>query len=163
MPKNIKRQWMIWAVLLLLLSAGVAVPRLWPLLFPSHYVSDLYRHYEHNPHIQATYLRNFPVNDTLFVDVTLLQATDSTGWETLRENFNVLPVPPHIQDAIDRGEDVVAVQLTPKDAPGQPMDTTSLLRNNVMAISRLNHAVCIFETRSRQEIKAVFHSKYQLE
>ena len=154
---------MIWAVLLLLLSAGVAVPRLWPLLFPSHYVSDLYRHYEHNPHIQATYLRNFPVNDTLRVDVTLLQATDSTGWETLKENFNVIPILPHIQDALDRGEDIVVVQLTPKDAPGQPMDTTDLLRNNVMAISRLNHAVCIFETRSRQEIKAVFHSKYQLE
>ena len=152
---------LITLLLSLLAVAAVVLWRGWPTLFPSPSVSDLYRHYEHNPHIRATYLRNFPVNDTLFVDVTLLQATDSTGWETLRENFNVLPVPPHIQDAIDRGEDVVAVQLTPKDAPGQPMDTTSLLRNNVMAISRLNHTVSIFEIHSEQEMYAVFESKYQ--
>ena len=49
--------------------------------------SDLFERYKDNPHIRATYLRNFQVNDTLRVDVTLLQATDSVGWHCLMLDF----------------------------------------------------------------------------
>ncbi len=154
---------MIWAVPVLLLTLAMVLPTLWPRLFPSLYVSDLYRRYEHNPHIQATYLHNFRVNDSLIVDATLFQALDSLGWETLKTDFNVKPAPLPILEAIDRGEDIVSVGLSPQDHPEQPMDTTDILRNNVMAISWLHHAVSIFYTHTQQEIIAVFESKYQHE
>ena len=87
MPKKIKRLWTAWAVALLLLTAGVALPILWPCLFPSHYTSDLYRRYEHNDHIRATEIHNFQVNDTLRVDVTLLQASTDSAWYALLRDF----------------------------------------------------------------------------
>ena len=116
-----------------------------------------------NPHIQATYLHTYRVNDTLAVDATLLQALDSLGWETLKADFNVKPAPSPVLEAIDRGEDIVSVGLSPQNHPEQPMDTTDILRNNVMAISWLHHAVSIFYTHTQQEIIAVFESKYQHE
>lgn len=78
---------MIWAVTLLLLSAAMALPTLWPRLFPSHYVSDLYRRYEHNPHIHTTEIHNFHVNDTLSVDALLFQADTDSAWYTLLADF----------------------------------------------------------------------------
>jgi hypothetical protein len=80
---------MIWAVTLLLLSAAMALPTLWPRLFPSHYVSDLYRRYEHNPHIHTTEIHNFHVNDTLSVDALLLQADTDSAWCALLFDFGM--------------------------------------------------------------------------
>ena len=75
--------------LLLSLLAVVAVMlwRGWPHLFPSSEVSDLYRRYEHNDHIRATEIHNFQVNDTLRVDVTLLQASTDSAWYALLRDF----------------------------------------------------------------------------
>lgn len=152
---------LITLLLALLAVATVVLWREWPCLFPSSEANELYRRYEHNDHIRATYIKDFQVNDTLRVDVTTVQALDSTGWEMLKKNFNIKPVSTFNQEAIDRGEDIVSLQLTPKDHPGQPMDTTDILRNNVMAVSQLHKTVSIFDIQSRQEIKAVCHSKYQ--
>ena len=80
MPKKIKLYWIAWSVVTLLASAAVSLSILWPRLFPSLYVSDLYRRYEHNDYIRATEIHNFHVNDTLSVDALLLEATtDSAG------------------------------------------------------------------------------------
>lgn len=45
--------------------------------------SDFYRRYEHNEHVSVTFLKDFPIDDTLSVDVTLLQVQDSITWANL--------------------------------------------------------------------------------
>lgn len=72
------------------LSLGAVVAwRLWPRPLPPEECSELYRTYRDTPGIDATFIRGFQVNDTVSVDVTLLQATDSAGWETLVTDFQV--------------------------------------------------------------------------
>lgn len=87
-PRYIKRLWLLWAVVVLLLAVGAALLPLWPRLFHSE-VSDLYRRYEHNPHIRATELHDFPVNDTLAVDVLLLEASSDSAWCALLSDFGM--------------------------------------------------------------------------
>ncbi len=156
-----KRRLLIVFLSSLLAVAAVAVVRWWPRLFPSGEVSELYRHYEHSEHIRASFIKGFPVDDTLRVDVTLLQSTDSAGWEVLKKDFNIKEFPSHVTDPIDSGKDIVSVKLTSKDHPGQPMDTSDILNNNVMAISRLRHTISLFEVHTEAEIDAVAHSKYR--
>ena len=154
-PKKIKTFWLVSAAVLV---AAVAVT---VALWPRTEVSAVYRAYADRPGVDATFLRNFPVDDTLRLDVTLLQATDSAGWELLKKEFNVKEFPSHVTDSIDSGKDVVSVKLTPKDHPGQPMDTSDLLNNNVIATSRLLHTISIFEVHSEAEIDAVLHSEHE--
>lgn len=87
-PRYIKRLWLLWAVVVLLLAVGAALLPLWPRLFHSE-VSDLYRRYEDNPHIRATELHDFPVNDTLALDALLLQATSDSAWCALLSDFGM--------------------------------------------------------------------------
>ena len=68
---------------------GTLVLRLWPRSLPPEECSELYRAYMDTPGVDATFIRGFQVNDTVSVDVTLLQATDSTGWATLVTDFQV--------------------------------------------------------------------------
>ena len=155
-----KRHYISLAILLVggLISAAVLGR---PRQLPLEECSPEYLRYKDAPGIKASFVKDFPVNDTLALNVILLQATDSLGWETLKTDFNVKPTPQPVQEAIDRGEDIVALGLTPKGLHGQSMDTSDILLNNVMAISRLHHTISIVEIHSQQEIYAVCESKYQ--
>ena len=145
-----------------LLAFGVTTVALWwPQLTASEEVSDLYRRYADDGHLDVAFIRGFRVNDTLRLDVTTLQARDSVGWERLKEDFSIKEATLPVQESIAKGDDVVTVRLTPRDNPGQPMDTTDMLLNDVLAVSRLHMTVSVFNISSEQEIDAVIHSKYQ--
>ena len=88
-PKKIKLFWALGLTATLLASATVALSILWPRLFPSLYVSDLYRRYEHNEYIRATEIHNFPVNDTLAVETLLLEASTDSAWCALLLDFGM--------------------------------------------------------------------------
>ena len=88
-PKKIKLFWTLGLTATLLASATVALSILWPRLFPSLYVSDLYRRYEHNEYIRATEIHNFPVNDTLAVETLLLEASTDSAWCALLLDFGM--------------------------------------------------------------------------
>ena len=112
--------------------------------------------------IDASFVKDFRVNDTLAVDVTTLQATDSVGWETLKKDFHAFPLPENNQKKIDQGIDVISIHLAPKTDPTLPMDTTDLLNNNVVAISRLHQTVSIFNVTTRAEMDAVRVNQFEI-
>ena len=157
MPRKIKLFWRVGAVLAALTAVAVAAA----VLVPRMGVSDLYRRYEGNPHLDVTYLRNFPVNDTLAVDVTLLQARDDEGWDTLRADFRIRQLPEHTQNKIDSGQDIVSVRIVLKSNPAFPMDTVDMDNNVVVGISRLNRVVSIFNTDTEKQIDAILHYNYE--
>ena len=68
---------------LVILLVPLAATVLWawiPRTVPPERVSDLYRRYEHTPHLTVAYIEDFPLNDTLTVDATILKFQDSTTW-----------------------------------------------------------------------------------
>ena len=74
------KRWLITFLLVTAVAtaAGVTV---WRHVLPMLQVSDIYRRYEHVDGIAASYIHNYPVNDTLTLDVTLLEVSDSAVWE----------------------------------------------------------------------------------
>ena len=141
-----------------LLSAWIYLT---PRPLPYSQCSDLFLQYKDTPGVKAAFIKDFPLNDTLTVDVTVLTATDDEGWDALAGDFHIPPLPEFMQKKIDAGKDIVSIRLTPKIAPGQPMDTTDLLKNNVIGISRKNHTISIFNTDTEEQQDAVAHYNYR--
>ena len=141
MPRKIKLFWRVGAVLAALTAVAVAAA----VLVPRMGVSDLYRRYEGNPHL----------------DVTLLQARDDEGWDTLRADFRIRQLPEHTQNKIDSGQDIVSVRIVLKSNPAFPMDTVDMENNVVVGISRLNRVVSIFNTDTEKQIDAILHYNYE--
>ena len=83
-----KRSWLITILFCLLLLGGGGAVLLLPQVVPFDQCSDLYKQYVAVEGINATYIKDYKVNDTVFVDVTLLEATDSM-WHTLMKDFNI--------------------------------------------------------------------------
>lgn len=125
---------------------------------------DYYRRYESSEHIRTAFLHNYRVNDTLYLDVTLLQAIDSIGWEVLKKDFEIVEITPEERQAM--GEDVYkrvcrsSVRLSPKSHPGAPVDKSTLSNNLVLGISREQRTVGLFHTNTEDEIHAVNIYKY---
>ena len=81
---NSRRFWPFVALLCLVAAGAVAC-----LTAGAHRpeTSDVYRRYANLPGVDATFVKAYPVNDTLSVDVTLLQATDTAAWHQLSDDF----------------------------------------------------------------------------
>lgn len=157
---NRRRLYWILVVALSLAAAGLA---LWlPRYAAAHRVSDLYRTYADNPHLTVAHIEDFPVNDTLTVNVTTLTALDPVGWESLVNDFRVLPISARKQAKIEQGIDIVTVFLSPKSDPTLTMDTTDLLNNNVIGVSRLNWIITVFDIETEDQMNAVAHYNYRL-
>ena len=157
------RRWLITLLLLLLalLATGWGCYRYHTV--PDEECSELYRRYADSPHVSVAFIRDFPVNDTLSLDVTTLTALDSTGWDDLSQYFRIPQLPDFLREKVERGEDKIFVRLAPKNDMSQYADTANLTNNNVLAFSHLNHTVSVFYIQTILEIDAVRHSKYDSE
>ena len=77
------RRLSILLLVALLGVGGVAVYKNWNVLFPSGETSEVYRQYRHQPGVRAAFIRQMPINDTLRLDMTLLEAEDSAAFAAL--------------------------------------------------------------------------------
>lgn len=84
-----KRRILPFCLATLLCVAAVVVWKYRATIFRNGDVSELYLRYADTEGINATFIKDFHVNDTVYVDVTLLQATDSAGWEMLISDFMI--------------------------------------------------------------------------
>ncbi len=84
-----KRRILPFCLATLLCVAAVVVWKYRATIFRNGDVSELYLRYADTEGIDATFIKDFHVNDTVYVDVTLLQATDSAGWEMLISDFMI--------------------------------------------------------------------------
>ncbi len=153
-PKQI-----ILSAVIFLAVLGVALAvRLWPRTVPFDQCSDLYKHYANVEGIDATFIKDYKVNDTVFVDVTLLEATDSVIWTSLKKDFDVPNPSPNFQQFIDNGEDLIYVKLIPKSTTTDTILTP--YPNDVLAISHLKRTLTVFHIKNKEELNAVRHYNY---
>ena len=148
--------WML-VVALCLAAAGLA---LWlPRYAAAQRVSDLYRRYEHNPHLTVAYIEDFPVNDTVAVDVTTISAIDDEGWDTLCVDFEVPELPELILSVMGENEDFI-LSYKVSDDYKDVYKEIGICHDDVIAISYIKHIVSIFNTQDEIEKKAVL--KYNI-
>lgn len=131
-----------------------------PRTVPSERVSDLYRRYADNPHLTVAFVEDFPLNDTLTVDVTTLTATDDEGWDSLCVDFNT-PVLPVSYLELFEGKDDLVISYKASSDFTEFLQDIGVSEMNAISISYFNHQVVIFGTKTNEQQHAVLH--YNLE
>ena len=147
--------WRGTALICLLILASAAAVILWPRSDDA----SLSRHYSHIPGIKATYFKDYPLNDTLSINVTLLQALDSTGWSTLRNDFNIAELDPVLQQLIDSGLDPIFTKRVNKNDYKQSADS-SCHDAELIAISYRSRSLSVFHVTNEDEIHAVYYHNF---
>lgn len=133
-------------VVIALLGAAVCVGAyLTPHQLPLSQCSELYRQYSGDSHIRASFIKDFRVNDSLTLDVTILEARDSVGWDQLRIDFKRPILPPEIEKYINK-HNSFAIKQVRRDDPGKGMDKENLANNDFLVIKNLERTFYLFHT-----------------
>ena len=124
--------------------------------------SEVYKKYSRVEGVKATYIKDYRLNDTLTVGVTLLEATDSAGWAYLCGEFNILPG--MIEAAEEDSTTDVWTRKILKGHPESPYKKSDANHQEgetepvieILSLSIRRQEVCIFHTRNNKECDEAF-------
>lgn len=150
--KKIARFWARFGIILMIALGVITLVFRWHRIFPTDEVSELYTRYEHVEGLDVSYIKDFKVNDTVCVDVTMLEAKTDSAWVLLKRDFEVAELTQEYQDMIDNGMDMVFIRLITKSAQEAAGHSYTY---NALAISHLLHTLTVFHTMSEVELDAV--------
>lgn len=132
--------------------ALVVAMLLLPRPLPPDECSDIYRQYKDTPGIKASFIKDYPINDTTTIDVTTLEASSDAGWESLKKTFNIIDYPPEVLPFVDTM--VVEYYFATKDDYSRGMDSVRL-NNDFIAVSRFMKKVTVFNIKEEKQIVAI--------
>ena len=148
----------LFVVLLCLLLAGGVVLALIPCSPMPWQCSKLYWQYRGQEGIKATYVKQYPVDDTTLVDVTLLQATTDSARESLCHEF----VPYEFADSnkyinnLIHDTTSVTFRAVSKDDPHQKTKPDTTCDYNLLVISAKVKSVGIFQIETKSQFDVIF-------
>lgn len=127
---------------------------------PYRKCSEVYKQYSKVEGVRATYVKNYRVNDTLTVGVTLLEATDSAGWDYLMEAFHISEG--MVKEAEENPLANIWMSQSLKDTPETryiPSDSISCADSDIEIVAKAmnEREICIFHTRGAGERVAVLN------
>lgn len=144
-----KRFFIITGLLLLVALGAVTVWHCTQTATPM--VSDLYRRYEHQEGVRVGFVHQFPMDDSTLVDVTTIEALDSTGWEWMREEFNFPTLSERQGRLVAEGQDVLQTWQLEDGTEGS---------EQFVFLSYGHHSLCIVQVDNEQQLNSVI--SYQL-
>ena len=120
---------------------------------PERKCSQVYQRYAHVEGIQAAYVKDYRINDTLTVAVTLLEATTDSGWAMLQEDFGLPVIPKEYEERFVGDSNRVSIKKFPKDVPLFLDGDT--LTDDLIIVSLYKHTICHFVIHSDEQFRTI--------
>ena len=150
-----KRDRLINTLIVIVVIGGVLAVRYLPPAIAYWRSSEVYKRYSRVEGVRATYIKDFPLNDTLTVAVTLLEATTDSGWAVLQEDFNVPVVPKEYEELFCGDSNKVSVEGVPKKVPLYFGEDT--IYNDLIVTSRYRRTIAHFVITSREQKRLIIN------
>lgn len=155
--KKIARFWARFGIILMIALGVITLVFRWHRIFPTDEVSELYTRYEHVEGLDVSYIKDFKVNDTVCVDVTMLEAKTDSAWTTIQTDFNVPIIPEEYQELLANYNSVDS-WLAPKENYKLPMNP-NISNNDAIVVLRKERTISVFHTRKDTPIDDIFTHK----
>lgn len=145
---------LVTALLVLALIGCTLALRLWPRTLPTKQCSEIFRRYEGCDGIRASFIHDKKINDTLAVDVTMLEAVSDSGWTKICSDLNIpslANIPEELQSLFSAGQAfgrIVEIDSASAGAACQPL-------RNLYIYSRSDRTVCVIHLLTEQEYDAI--------
>lgn len=149
--------WVFMAALLLadiVVMVGQCAPK--SHLNPSE-VSEVYSKYVGMDGLDVTFLKDYPLSDSVAVDVTLIEATTDSAWAVLKENFNVTEPSDEYKKMIDNIK-MVRFWLAPKNNPKLKADSI-IIHNDLFVVSGNMRIISIFHIENTTAFSTIIDKK----
>lgn len=138
-----KRRLLIFGILTLLVAGAVIVWHYRARLFPDDKGSEIFQRYEHHPGIEADYIKDFRINDTITANVTLFVAKDSVNYVLLLHDFEL------------SDDYIKAIFLFSQQLTDEENRFSGKYKNSIIAVFPLRRSVVLFDTDNEQDKKLI--------
>ena len=147
-----KKTWIITVAFCILLVASGWHALRWPRTVPLSQCSEVYRKYVDIEGLSVSFLKDFRINDSVFVDVTLLKADESAAWDRLKKDFGI--------ETTDTAEiyvdsTTVSFKLAPRNDYQNPPDSV-LTNNDVIVMHLYERTIAVISIESDEQMEAIF-------
>lgn len=153
------RSWTATIAVCIAIVFGTMSVKLWPRTAPLSECSEVYRKYAGRNDIDASFIKDFRINDTLSVDVTLLKAKDSNSWVSLLTDFEIPTPPSSFMQRINNGEDVIFVKYIMDEDTTLGLSSTPKTKS-MIAPSRIHRTLTIFDITEKTQTKAILQYNF---
>ena len=140
-------------IILVIIVGGSLAVRYLPGWVPYWQCSEVYKRYKDVEGVRATYIKDYRVNDTLTVGVTLLEATTDSGWAVLQEDFGLPTIPKDYETLLCGDSNRVSVKGFPKPAPLYISGDT--IEDDIIAISRYKRIIAYFDIQGNGQLESI--------
>ena len=149
--------WPVTLTVCLLIVLGTLTVKLWPRTVPFDQCSVAYQTYANQPGIRAAFIKDYRINDTVSVNVTLLEAKNDSAWTILQTDFNVPIIPEEYRELVSNSNSV-DFWLASKDNPKDRTDTI-ISHNNIIVMSRQMQTICICHIENKYQAIAIMNKE----
>ena len=111
---------------------------------------DVYDRYDGRDDIDIVLVRGYRIDSLNKMDVILIRAKDSAGWEWMKEEFNIMPLSDNGKEALGRGIESFQVHLASRHDPTKPMET-DMMENCEIKASFLRKEMVIFYYATKEQ------------
>ncbi len=149
-----KRSWLITILVCLLILGGGGAVLLLPQVVPFNQCSDVYKRYAKMDGVDATFIKDYNVNDSVVVSATLLETEDTCMWEKLCEDMHIPPITKIPEEFKDL--------FLSKNTFGYIVEKDSTLiaekdmcLKNLYVYSRKDMTICVFHSLTEEQYDAI--------
>lgn len=149
-----KRSWLITIIVCLLILGGGGAVLLLPQVVPFDQCSDVYKRYAKMDGVDATFIKDYKVDDSVVVSATLLETEDTCMWEELCEDMHI----PSITKIPEEFKDL----FLSKNTFGYIVEKDSSLIaekgmcfRNLYVYSRKDMTICVFHSLTEEQYDAI--------
>ncbi|MBQ8703277.1 MAG: hypothetical protein IJ524_02750 [Bacteroidales bacterium] len=133
--------------------------------------SVLYERCKDVPGVRAGFIKDYPLNDSLTVRVTIVEALTDEGWEWMLDEFDFRRLTEKFEEELRRqgktfenaGREAMHILDFWYSAPDHPevwgdrLDDPGAVSNDMCIASPYFHWVAVFQARTTEARKVVFH------
>lgn len=148
------KQLILPAIIFLAIVLVALAVRLWPRTVPFDQCSDVYKRYAKMDGVDATFIKDYKVNDSVVVSATLLETEDTCMWEKLCEDMHI----PSITKIPEEFKDL----FLSKNTFGYIVEKDSSLiaekdmcLKNLYVYSRMDMTICVFHSLTEEQYDAI--------
>ena len=155
---HIVRFWGLFCIILAVALGAITVALRWHCIFPTDEVSATYLKYAGREDMDVSFVKGYRVNDTVVVDVTLLETGSPAMWDTLCQDFSIVPLSKYPKDspALTASDHTFFLRLI-KDTIATRQDT--LYRKTLVILSHKDMSMCVFHNINDMQYGAIISKK----
>ena len=149
---NSRRYWLIVSAISLVVALVTLVVIKAPRTVPLEQCSEVYQRYHDTPGIQASFIKNKRINDTLCLDMTIFKAEDSSSFVNLLSSWDqsdemISGFMKMLTEENDR-----YVKVVRRGHPELGADTLNDENNDFIVVFPVKRSVAVLHTKNTQQI-----------